>query len=510
MSNVKLSKTNILFVVLVILALIKGLMWYFDDSPTQLLLTVAPKPQQSIPLSTSQKLGLLSGCFELKVNLPLNKTTIIHYIIPLDEATGQPKSTASNIVFYAPYNGDAKTIAKGLKKWHRYYPEVLGYTIFSMSIEANTDIVDNPKEYYIYKESGWYDVVFRVKKRLEQEFNLQEKKLLVVGESSGGSMAQQMAVAYPEKIAAAAWCGGSKYVELKTATPVAMLALNIWGCYGVTSTIKMTKRGQNHASILRGEAPPNWKPGQLYHHAATEQIYELMHTFIAGIVDLRNRNNGDVPTARNWPCNAKVNGVTQHYPSEHFKKLWLQLPHEATAKLASGENNLLEYPTTSPPKCIVFLIYDKNIDSKLLIEDAMYCLNKNNNAVFAMKIGDSPLRESQIAQNHLRTILQNEKFQSLPIVLVGNGIGGNIAFLMAKQVDSLRIDKVITWDTNVNHAFSELSISENMPLPSTIKLSMYYYGISPVEIIETAEIVNAQKSGSLEKDWFNFLEGIAK
>lgn len=200
-------------------------MWLADDSMAPKL---SKKQSAKSPLVYHES-GVLFGSYELKVNLPLNKRITVQYAIPWDDIAGKPKTTASNVVFYAPFNGDAPIISKGLKQWHRYYPETLGYTIFSMTIEANVDIVKDPEQYYIYPESGWHDLVFKVKRQIEQKYHLQEKPLLIVGESSGGSMAQQMAAAHPDKVAAAAWCGGSRYAEFKSANPVPMLAINTWG-----------------------------------------------------------------------------------------------------------------------------------------------------------------------------------------------------------------------------------------------------------------------------------------
>lgn len=265
-----------------------------------------------------------------------------------------------------------------------------------------------------------------------------------------------------------------------------------------------------HVPILIGEAPPEWKPGNLAHHDASPQIYEMMAAFIAGVANLRDSNNGVIPEAEKWQCSAMVDGIIQHYPSEQFRQLWLKLPHETAASLRAYDGDLLTYPPLDEPKGIVFLIYDQSISNNLLLEDAMYCLNQNHNVVYAMKTGDYPYNDLQIAPKHLQTILQNEKYQSLPVMLIGNEVGGNIAALTASQAGSARIEKVITWDSDADCFFTEASFSDDLPLPPEMKLVMYYYSIAPEIKLSIAEHFNAEDTGNLERDWFTFLEAVVK
>lgn len=131
--------------------------------------------------------------------------------------------------------------------WLRDFPEKYGFSVFSLTIEANVKITNFTDQYYIYKECGWYELIFRIKAHLEKQFKLDSRKLLIVGESSGASMAQQMVAAYPSKIAAAAWTGGSRYTEFTRPLTVSMLALSNWGCYGLHVTRDLGSNAENMA-----------------------------------------------------------------------------------------------------------------------------------------------------------------------------------------------------------------------------------------------------------------------
>ena len=227
----------------------------------------------------------IEGTFDLRVNLPLNRNILIRYLIPVD-FMGKPLTSASNIVFYAPFNGEAHKIRKDLPSWIKEMAHKYGLTVFSMTIEADTSYVNEKKTYYIYKECGWYGLVFKIKKHLERQFNLRSRKLLLAGESSGGSMIQQMIVANPAEIAGAAWSGGSRYVDWKQNCKIPMLALNTWGCYGCAITSQLVSRAHDKKIPIQHLLMPSFrrKDGKFEHHAASPLSFSLMQKFLADIV----------------------------------------------------------------------------------------------------------------------------------------------------------------------------------------------------------------------------------
>ena len=84
---------------------ISGVMFYWYFHSPQIFYPALPE-QNCI-----RGKGFLEGIFEIRANLPLNRITSVRYIIPTDE-NGVPLRSASNIVFYAPFNGEAASMRK--------------------------------------------------------------------------------------------------------------------------------------------------------------------------------------------------------------------------------------------------------------------------------------------------------------------------------------------------------------------------------------------------------------
>lgn len=209
---------------------------------------------------------------------------MVRYIIPLNPDTGQPLESASNIVFYTPFNGEATGIRKkGFPDWVRYFPEQAGYSLFTLSIDVKKGEKSSSPHYYIYKEGGWYGIFWGIKQHLEKSFHLEERPLLITGQSSGGSLAEHLVAAYPEKIACAAWNGGTAYCALPdTASKVPMLALHTEGCYGIPSTHKLYSLCiSKKINLTCGVVPPNEEEkARNLHHEATALAYRLMQLFL--------------------------------------------------------------------------------------------------------------------------------------------------------------------------------------------------------------------------------------
>jgi len=229
------------------------------------------------------------GNFTLDVHLPLNETTLVRYIVPYSPETGRPASSASNIVFYAPYNGEEARLKRDFPPWIRKLAELYEFTVFTFTVNTTSQASFNEKEYYIYSTGGWYDLIFKMQEQLQNEFNLGNEKLIMVGESSGGSMIQQMIARYPEKIKRAAWCGGQKYTPFKTDTRTKILAINIWGCPGEEPTRELQANARKLGIDFQFmTTPPNPKSspyGQYYHHAPWNFQYELMTDFITNTIE---------------------------------------------------------------------------------------------------------------------------------------------------------------------------------------------------------------------------------
>ena len=252
---------------------------------------VCQRPQENPPVeydfsdlgkNETRTDGLIEGNFILKINKPLNETILVRYAVPFDQNSGKLHKNASRIVFYAPY-ADERRLKIGFIPWHRYFAEFYGYSIFTFWVNTSNEMIENDEMYYIYKENGWPEIVFQIQEHLQQRFSLKNEKLYIVGESSGGSFAQQIVAAYPEKVSKAAWNGGLRYSTFKSGTQTKMLATSIWGDTGCLFTLLLYDQAKNmNIDMEFHVTPPNWlsKSKRFKHHEGWQFNYDLITAFI--------------------------------------------------------------------------------------------------------------------------------------------------------------------------------------------------------------------------------------
>ena len=268
-------------------------------------------PPLNIDVNESMK--CFEGTFVLEVNKSMNKETIVRYMMPVRQTLdGHLSCHADNLIFYAPYNGEAKKIRHKLPDWISVFAQTHGYGVFSMTIETDKKHVNDEDTYYIYENSGWHDIIWETAKYLRNEFLISEERLIVVGESCGGSMAQQLTARHPEKILKAGWHGGARYAPMHLKTKVDMLALSTWGDVSAGATARMVKEAKNnHVNILFFQMPPVFrKNGEIDQHAAGKDSYALITDFILGDLE-------------------KVKGRLAKLPGQEFEKeLFYQYPSE--------------------------------------------------------------------------------------------------------------------------------------------------------------------------------------
>ena len=453
-----MNKRTIVILAILFAALLgRVLYWNWEEKP----ITASTPVKESAPLLVgpinanfmkdylmlNNSPNLKEGKFRLRVDLPLNRETTVYYLVPTDE-DGKPLPSASNIIFSAPFNGESINNFSH-RPWKRYFAETLGFSIFSFDVQAQKADRTNPMEYYIYPEAGWFGLVFKIQDWLIKEFQLTPKRLLVIGESAGGSMAQQLSVKYPAKIAAAALCGGSRYTQLKQPSDLAWCILNSWWDDGVPEAYEFKRQIESYGNhALVGETPPpdavpfSW-------HSMGEESYALVQEFIRAIVELRDQNGGIIPPAENWPFSDKICGTRQFFPSKHFKELWEKLPHEVNAGY-SGSCALPEsfaiFPTNKNCQGIVILVDDLSQSSLVVPQVNLYHWAKMQLQPIAFFLKNETDNLSDLSKA-LQSILAREEWQTLPVYLVGIGIGGSIAATAAWQNNHPRLKKIITINT---------------------------------------------------------------
>lgn len=328
---------------------------------------------QPVPGST-----LIEGSFELKIRKPLNPTTLVRYAVPINPENGLPLPSGATMVFYAPFNGEAARIRRGLVPWHRDFAIQHGFTVFSLCIETNTEMTDDLTRYYIYPKSGWGALVFRIQEHLANEFGLEIRPLIIIGESSGGSMAQQMAVSFPDRMSVAAWNGGSRYAPFSAHSDTRMLALNVWGCPGLNRTASMVEDGIRKGFHIRHiVTPPAWNESGRFEQHAT---WKLSHSLITAFI----------------------------LQSPEFESLMAFLPpSDFTGK------TIISFPVpNNASKHVVFLGKPGNV-SDLFLKNLMWDAFNCQMVASAVRCADTP----EATAERLRLFLVENPFSGLPVVV---------------------------------------------------------------------------------------------
>lgn len=461
--------------------------------------------------------NIKEGDFMLKTNLTGNEDLKISYLMPVD-VQGEPLPSAHNIVFYAPFAGERTPLKN---PYLRYFAEKLGFTIFSLNVELDLEYMRNRQIYYVYPESGWHDIVFVAQQKLIDDFKLKSQKLLVVGVSAGGSMAQLIGVHYPDKIDVVAMIGGGTFEPVSSNSKIAWLALNTWGCWYTSATQKFKAQAKTQGvQVLRGETPSvlKTKDNMFAHHAASNFAWKLMQAFIKETVALREKNNGIMPPVEQWPIAETINQEKQYLPSVEFAELWKQLPHEGTAlfenETETDDSN--KYIIVDPPsrhvRGIVLFIHDPSLYESVHLMDNLYFLAKKDNIAISVKMGDDHFKTLEKIKNALNFILGNEKWSRLPVYVQGSGAGGRLAAIAALSNGNARIKRIATLNSEYMFPFDELSIASyrnKSRIPLKMLAGNNDFSVTQ-KIHDTDSILIESKGTNFDKWWFYLLARIAE
>jgi len=142
-----------------------------------------------------------------------------------------------------------------------------------------------------------------------EEFKLDGRKMLIIGDSVGGSYAQQIATRYPDLVDAAAFTGGRLFADT-TPNDISWLIMSTWECPGMEASQNLAKEyAAMELNVLQTECPPILPSNSghhLFHHSPSRIAFEIMEDYLAGIRDLRRKNKGKIPPAKDWPVQETI------------------------------------------------------------------------------------------------------------------------------------------------------------------------------------------------------------
>ncbi len=464
-------------------------------------------------IETAQYDKIHYGEFEIEANLHLNEKVKVFYALPVD-SSGNAIKSANNVVFHAPYLSEGHYFAR---PFHRWFFEIAGYTLFSMQIKCTVNEVDDRNKMYYYPDKGWHDLVFKVKEEIEKKHNLENKKLLVTGESGGGSMAQMLGVHYADKIDAVAMVGGRFFDSPRGINSVAWLSVSTWGDPGIKQNKMFEGQMKKYnMQVLRAQTPPVWgkKETKHFRHAPSSTALNLIQYYIKAIVDLRTANKGKLPNYTEWG----VSIGDEHFPSEDFAELWNYLPHEIIDDLENPDrdkNKKIILPSlTNKANKIVIFIHDNDLYSSTHILDNMYFLAERGCVVYSTEVSNDYFDTIKRIKSLVTDILANKELDHLPIYVSGSVCGGMLASVATFENPNERIKKIITLNSPFDWPFLDLTpilhrTKSDIPLECIYGRDSRIYMI-PADKESFTKVSYIENTGlTLGKDWFNILDAIA-
>ena len=294
-----------------------------SPSPEQTI-TVNPAPQSESPSDTGfqnpldpknnaiEALPAFSHTLEnLDTSLPPKRYTALNgyfyvlingiavpvvYSLPMEDQ--HLAKSASNLVFYGPYPNEQTKLTGNIVP---NIVEHLGCSVFSLSFKQSGRDLDDPKTAYWDKDSPWFPAVMSARDEIIKGFGLDRKKLILMGYSGGGGMVLNLTGAYPNEIEAVAAQGASMAPDWSGKNDIKWFIVNNRGETNASVTVPFYNRLQAlGCTALYCETTP--ERGRGHYHSPSAQAFDLIYSFIAGIVtqrDLVAAGTNDLPHL--WP-----------------------------------------------------------------------------------------------------------------------------------------------------------------------------------------------------------------
>jgi pimeloyl-ACP methyl ester carboxylesterase len=374
----------------------------------------------------------LNGYFYIVIN---GAAIPVVYSLPMEGDHLAP--SASNLIFYGPYPNE-QTQLKG-----NIVPNLvtkLGCSVFSLSFSMHGDDLDNPKIAYWSKESGWFKAVMDARQEIIRGFGLHKEKLLLMGYSGGGGMVLNLTGAFPDEVEAVVAQAANLVPEIGQSNSVKWLIINNRGENNAGVTLpfyQMLK--QKGCTALYCETTPSRGRGQ--YHAPSGEAYDLMYTFLAGIIDQRHRiEDGQTDHISLWPYASPSDPLKRYrvvrtqtldassgdemkfdlLPSAEFALDWSKVcpPVETVTCVVDSCRLHVNFPASAKPKGLVIYYDNPDYDTFPRQFEDICSLAEAGFVVVSPMFKMSPAKFARGASDW---IVSQSKLQSLPIHLAGYG-----------------------------------------------------------------------------------------
>jgi pimeloyl-ACP methyl ester carboxylesterase len=393
------------------------------------------------------------GSFFVDIN---NKPVEVVYSLPRED--NELAASASNLIFYGPHPNEHTDLTRNI------VPDLvtkLGCSVFSLSFVADRKSLSSPKTAYWSDSSGWFSAVMGARNQLINAFKLKKRKLLLLGYSGGGGMVLNLAGAYPSDVEAVAAQGANLAPSITGYNPIKWLIVNNRGETNAAVTQPFFQTLKEYGcSALYCETTPS--RAREHYHAPSQQAYDLIYAYLAGVLDQRKRSEDGLTTlAEQWPYAAPAEPLERYHvvrsntldaallasgrfdllPSAAFSVDWSKVcPPLQNVMMSNGTDSLhVNFPASSQPNGLVVYYDDPNYQEFAREFEDICALAEAGYVVISPTFRMPPEKFAHLASDW---IVSNAKLQTLPIHLAAYGPSGARFLSSMRSVTDLSVKSV--------------------------------------------------------------------
>ncbi len=395
-----------------------------------------------------------------EIKRPEQVKSHFQYLVAAD-SNGKVLPSASNIVFYSPWLGEKFPFKD---PDNRYYAEKLGWTVFAIPDMGYTDA----------------RMILAGQDELTRLFNLEPRKLLMYGASSGATNSINASLLHPERFDAIAahssrrWYPNKKGFEKKDSV-ARLLSNNYYDGAGNEALMILTDLDKLGMEALHIDTPPNYKAinSTFFHRSPNSFTQSLFHQYFKDIVKLRDDNGGIVPPPDKWPVKVKNrNGRTIHLPGKNLAAVYRTLPNDLVGRNAATQP--LYFPAVSgkPVGTVMFLADPDFKNPMKLLDTVFYLASTGNVDVYALESA-SPQQLLPAAVKCLDSLKSKQ-----PVYVIGTGKAGIAAVCAAVDSKNSKIARVSTFATPRTAALDGRTIAGETAEKPAFPVVMYFDAVT--------------------------------
>ncbi len=437
--------------------------------------------------------------FEIESKMHGNKKVMIQALVPQDK-NGKIPDSASNVVFYAPHIGRQSLHTNRTGHDQRVFWELcenFGMTVFTAGFRTKLEDLDNRKKCYYYIESGSPKVVFEAREKLLGDYKIAKKKMFVIGNSGGSSLAERLGLLYPNDIAAVAMIGGGRFDPVQRPVNIPWLILNTRGDPRAPQNVELAQqlRGYGMNALYAETEPRATKKEDFlkqyehnFHHTSSDLGFDLIKKFIVGIIADQGYGSARPVPPSQWPLVSSTatpflvrpaanelaakNSFTDNlfFPSQDFANVWQTNPYRSfLIPLDSGEAGAssvtvcVRYPPSGTASKGVVVFNSGRSGEEPAIVDYMDYMALRGYVSVTCPFSSSEKKVRDESKFLLKAALKLFSESALPFYLVGLGSGGRHMILASTDSEDSRIKGVVAIDAELDWPFPELSAIKELP-----------------------------------------------